>query len=153
MSIIGRVGLFGAILVVAIAAASPGGAQSPARREAAPDMQADKALVDVAEDAARQQLGRPLKLDVRSLKRRDGWAFLYSLMLGPDGQPLDLAGTRLEGAAREGAASRVFCALLRAQNGRWRIVDSCLGVTDVAWTGWDRKYGAPKDVFELKDVD
>ena len=153
MSIIGRLGLFGAIVLVAIASASSSGAQSPARRQAAPDTQADKALVELAENAARQQLGRPLELDVRSLKRQDGWAFLYALMRGRDGKPLDLAGTRLEGAANEGAASRVFCALLRARNGRWTIVDSCLGVTEVAWTDWDRKYGAPKGVFELRDVD
>lgn len=94
-----------------------------------------------------------MDLKASSLLYKHSWVFLLSTMVDKKGNPLDLTGTKLEQAAREGAASRVFCALLKFDAGRWKVVASCLGVTDVAWTGWDRKYHAPSEIFDLENVD
>lgn len=142
--------MLGAVALLTLTVVSPGEAESLVQPPAAIRRQA---IVDVAESAARQQLDRPLALNVKSLNQKGDWAFLYAVMLGQDRKPLDLAGTRLAEAAREGMASRVFCALLRFRNAQWTIVASCLGVTDVAWTGWSRTYGAPAELFELHNID
>ena len=113
----------------------------------------EMAIIDVAQTEAERQMGRPLLLRVESLQHKDGWAFLYSNMIDENGDPLDLTGSRLEEAAREGGASRVFCALLKQTAGGWNIVDSCLGVTDMAWVGWDEKHHAPPDIMELQSID
>jgi len=111
------------------------------------------AIAAIARKAAEKEIGKPLKLDIRSLRTRDGWAFLFSNMVDGRGEPLSLQGTRFAGAATEGQASRVYCALLQRRGDRWRIVASCIAVTDVAWTNWAEKYGAPPAIFDLKDID
>lgn len=113
----------------------------------------DGIIVECSQKEAQRQLRRTLVLEVQSLKQTDGWAFLLSQMRGTDRRPLDLTGTWLEDSARAGVASRVFCALLRYRSGHWQIIASCIGVTDVAWMDWHRKYGAPTKVFELGDAD
>ncbi|MFT4163495.1 hypothetical protein [Shinella sp.] len=110
---------------------------------------AQMAIIGIARAEAERLVGRKLLLKVTSLRRKDGWAFLFSTMIDENGDPLDLTGTILEDAARAGVASRVFCTLLKQDAGTWRIVESGLGVTDVAWTGWDGKYGAPPEIFEF----
>lgn len=110
-------------------------------------------IVSAAAAEAARKLGRPVVLAPRSLKQRDGWAFLYAHMLEKSGQPLDFRGTTLAESARHGAASPVFCALLHLETGAWRVVASCLGPTDVAWAGWDARYGAPPAIFVLDNVD
>lgn len=110
---------------------------------------AQMAIIDVARAEAERRMRRKLLLKVASLRQKNGWAFLFSTMIDENGDPLDLKGTGLEDAARAGVASRAFCALLKRDAGRWRIVETCLGVTDVAWTGWDRKYGAPSAIFKF----
>lgn len=74
---------------------------------------AQRAIIKAGREEAERQMGRKLSLKVDNLRRKDGWAFLFSRMVGPNGDPLDPKGTRLEMAAREGVASRVFCALLK----------------------------------------
>lgn len=111
------------------------------------------AIAAVAGKAAETEIGKPLKLDIRSLRTQNGWAFLFSNMVNEHGQPLNLQDTRFAGAATEGQASRVYCALLKRLGDSWRIVASCIAVTDVAWTNWAEKYGAPPEIFDLKDVE
>lgn len=57
-------------------------------------------LAPAVADAA-AQLGKPIRLDVRSLKAADGWAFLWSAMQEPDGSPVDYTGTPFAEAAAE----------------------------------------------------
>lgn len=120
--------------------------------EALPYAIADPAqmtIIGVARAEAQRRMGRELLLKVTSLRRKDGWAFLFSHMIDENGDPLDVTGTALADAVRAGVASRVFCALLKQEAGQWRIVQACLGVTDVTWTGWSKKYGAPPEIFKF----
>lgn len=108
-------------------------------------------LVRPARAEAERQLGRQVELDVSSMLYKDSWVFLMSRMVDAGGAPLDPTGTKLEPAARQGGASRVFCALLHFESKRWKVIASCLGVTDVAWAGWARRYRAPPEIFELDE--
>ena len=140
-------------LIGACIPALPGFAQSVAD-EAFPVAGPDRmTLIKPARAEAERQLGRPVELEVSSMLYKHSWVFLFSTMVDKEGNPIDLTGTKLEEAAQACVASRVFCALLKWDADRWKVVASCLGATDVAWSGWDRKYHAPPEKFELENVD
>jgi hypothetical protein len=40
-------------------------------------------------------------------------------------------------------------ALLRRQDGEWRVIDHAVGPTDVAWADWPQRHGAPASLFEM----
>jgi len=113
----------------------------------------ENAIIEAARIEVERQIGRKVLLKVVSLRSEHGWAFLFSRMLGANGDPLDLTGTMLERPAQAGTASRAFCALLKQEAGKWRVVTSRIGVTDVAWSGWDRRYGAPSGIFEMTAIE
>lgn len=145
--------LAAALIAVGIAGA-PASAQSVTDDGAYPVAFQDRmTLVAPARAEAERQLGRPVELKVSSLLYKSSWVFLLSTMVDAKGEPLDLTGTNLGEAVREGVASRVFCALLRWDAGRWMVVASCLGATDVAWAEWAEKYHAPPEIFELQNAD
>ncbi|WGG59455.1 hypothetical protein [Brucella intermedia] len=112
-----------------------------------------KAIAALARKAAEADLGKRLTLQIVSMRAARDWAFLFANMVDRDGKALDLQGTRFAGAAAEGQASRAYCALLKRRSEGWTIVASCMAITDVAWTGWASKYGAPPEIFDLKDID
>ncbi len=105
------------------------------------------AIVDSARAPAVAELGKPVLLRVAHLKASGDWAFLRADMQGPGGAPIDYAGTPLAEAARNGAVSPVYAALLRREGGAWQVVAHAVGPTDVAWDGWAGQYGAPRDIF------
>lgn len=76
-------------------------------------------------------LGKPVKLDVKTFKSADDWALV-------DGQLKDTGGsdpTRYEG-------------LLRKTGSKWTILESVIGSTDAQWVGWKAKYPeAPAQIW------
>lgn len=76
-------------------------------------------------------LGKPVKLDVKTFKSADDWALV-------DGQLQDTGGsdtTRYEG-------------LLRKTGPKWTILESVIGSTDAQWVGWKAKYPeAPAQIW------
>lgn len=114
----------------------------------APGTPLRKGIADVARHSAEQRLSREVKLRVRHLAVDGAWAFLFAEMQGPDGKPVDYAGTPLAQAAREGVVSRAFAALLHREGSRWTITASSVGPTDVAWQEWSRQYDAPAQLFD-----
>lgn len=131
------------LLVAPLAAADPGAtAVDPASPEATTILA--PALADVT-----AQLGKPVRLDVRSLKAADGWAFLWSAMQEPDGNPIDYTGTPFAEAAANGGKSKKYVALLHQDEQGWTLVDKRIGPSDVAWAGWSAQYGAPAAIFDI----
>lgn len=101
-----------------------------------------RALLDAARGPAEARRGQPVQFVVHALNRAGPWAFLFARMQRPDGHPLDRAADDL--------ASNDYAALLRQDGSGWRVVDFAVGPTDVAWEGWDRRYGAPASVFAVR---
>ncbi|MUM19732.1 hypothetical protein FZI91_05270 [Mycobacterium sp. CBMA271] len=95
------------------------------------------------------QLGKPARLDVRSLKAAEGWAFVWSAMQEPDGSPIDYTGTPFAGAAANGGMSKKYVALMHQDGQGWVLVDKRVGPSDIAWAGWGEQYGAPSAIFEI----
>ena len=111
------------------------------------DIAEQSQLLAAAGAPVKEMLGKPPVLVARQLNRQGGWAFLFADMQQQDGSPYDYAGTVKAEAARRGAVSRAYAALLRRDNGVWRVVACVIGPTDVAWEGWAAKYDVPAALF------
>ncbi|MGH3724015.1 MAG: hypothetical protein ACRDUS_07780 [Mycobacterium sp.] len=131
------------MLTAPLAAADPG---ATALDPASPD---GGAILAPAIADATAQLGKPVRLDVRSLKSAEGWAFLWSAMQEPDGGPIDYTGTPFAEPAANGVLSKKYVALLHQDEQGWAIVDKRVGPSDIAWAGWGAQYGAPAAIFEI----
>ena len=104
-------------------------------------------MLDVARAPVAKRLGKPVKFVVRTLERQGDWAFLIAAMQDGSGRPISFTGTPLASAEAQGMVSKDYAALLRLNGGQWRVVDTAVGPTDVAWADWPEKHGAPKSLF------
>lgn len=106
-----------------------------------------RGIVDALRTPVQNWLRKPVQFEVGHMRVRDGWAFVLARPRQPDGSPFDWAGTPLAGCRDAGACDDGVAALLQRVGDRWRVVDVRIGATDVAWAEWDRKWGAPREVF------
>lgn len=109
------------------------------------------AVLGAARADAEQALGKPVRFQVRRFTVDGHWAFLFAAMQGPDGRPIDYAGTPKADAAAHGMASKDYAALLSQSGEGWSIVAEAVGPTDVPWETWPQTYGAPKRLFALTE--
>ncbi|TDZ78140.1 hypothetical protein DE4585_03976 [Mycobacteroides salmoniphilum] len=76
-------------------------------------------------------LGKPVKLDVKTFKSANDWALI-------EGQLQDAGG----------ANPTPYEGLLRKTGPKWTILESAIGPTDVQWVGWKAKYpDAPAQIW------
>ncbi|OHT88535.1 hypothetical protein [Mycobacteroides saopaulense] len=143
-----RIGFLALVMWVGLLLA-PAAAADPDATPVDPSSSDGAALVAPALADATAQLGKPVRLDVRSLKAADGWAFLWSAMQEPGGEPIDYAGTPFAEASANGVLSKKYVALLHQDEQGWALVDKRLGPSDVAWAGWSAQYGAPAAIFDI----
>ncbi|MBA2339892.1 MAG: hypothetical protein H0V88_05825 [Pyrinomonadaceae bacterium] len=106
-----------------------------------------KAIIDALRAPVRKQLGKDVIFKIDHLKTQNGWAFLRGVPQQPDGTEMDYTGTIYGQRIAEGAFDNWICALLRKQNGKWRVVKFVIGATDVVYEGWDVIYKAPSSIF------
>jgi hypothetical protein len=92
-------------------------------------------------------LTKKVIFQVTHLKMQGSWAFLYGTILQPNGKPFSFKGTPMEKDWKDGFFTDSFCGLLHKKSGKWTVRDSVVGMTDVTWIGWDKKYKAPKAIF------
>lgn len=104
-------------------------------------------VLDAARAQVQAQLGKPVRFEVKQLRRVDDWALLHAAMQDEHGQTISYAGTRYEAADRRGQKSASYDALLQRQHGRWTVRVDSIGATDVPWTNWSHGYGAPPALF------
>jgi hypothetical protein len=135
----------------ALAACSPptpqGGPTDPSAADAA---QTDP-LALALEPTLAEEIGRPVTLAVL-VSRTDGdWGWIVAQPWTPEGAALDWSQTNLAERAGQGmldGSGRTY-ALLRRQDGEWRVIDHAVGPTDVAWADWPQRHGAPASLFEM----
>lgn len=106
-----------------------------------------QALLDAARVPLQQRLHQPVQLVVDRLHQSGDWAFLHAHMQGAGGKPVDFSGTEFAEAARHGAISRAYAALLERKAGHWTVRVEAIGPTDPAWSSWAQTYGAPAALF------
>lgn len=107
------------------------------------------ALLDAARLPVSEQMGKPPLFVVRQLNTDGAWAFLFADMQQRHGVPYDFSGTPKSEAARHGAVSRKYVALLRKGETDWQVIACAIGPTGVVWESWPEKYRLPQSLFDL----
>jgi hypothetical protein len=110
-----------------------------------------KAILDGLRPSIERDLGQKVIFEVHKLTVQDGFAFADVIPRTPDGGKIDYLKTRHAAEARDGVfdggSDAPVYALVRYENGAWRVVTFVIGPTDVAYAGWWQEYGAPKAIF------
>lgn len=107
-----------------------------------------KGIVDALRVPVEKQLKQPVVFKIDHLKAHNNWAFLLGRPQSPDGGTIDYTGTIYGEAVDSGAFDDGIVALLRKVNGKWTVVQFVIGATDVPYVDWDKKYRAPKGIFQ-----
>lgn len=107
-----------------------------------------KAIMDALRVPVEKKLKQPVIFNIDHLKVQNGWAFLLGKPQQPDGQPVDYHGTDFQDAVDAGAFDDSIIGLLHEVRGKWRVVQYVIGATDVPYVDWDKKYRAPRAIFE-----
>ncbi len=115
-----------------------------------PDRGSDerKILMDALRAPVEKKLRQEVIFKVGHLKVQDGWAFFIGKPERPDGTPVDYSKTVYKDAIAAGAFDDGIVALLHDVSGKWRVIQYVIGATDVPYVDWDKKYHAPKAIFE-----
>ncbi len=154
-----RLFLFAAMLSLAAACTPP---QTPADQaddsasngsviDQAPDPERD-AMIAALVPAASDDIGRPVTFTVTTKRTEGDWGWLVAQPWTPEATQIDWSTTRYAEAAQEGLldGNGVTYALLRRENGQWRVVAFAIGPTDAAWADWPQRYGAPASLMQAE---
>ncbi len=106
------------------------------------------AIMNALRVPVQKELKQKIKFKVERLKVQRGWAFLYGQPIQLNGKPVDYRRSKYQEAIKAGMFDDNFAALLRKQGGKWRVVTHRIGMTDVAWIDWDKRYGAPSAILK-----
>jgi len=107
-----------------------------------------KAIMDALRPSVEKKLQQQVIFKVDHLKVQNGWAFLIGKPQRLDGTPVDYSDTVYRNAVGAGAFDDGIVALLHETGGKWKMVQYVIGATDVPYVDWDKKYRAPKAIFE-----
>jgi hypothetical protein len=107
------------------------------------------AILNALRAPVQKDLKAKVQFKVDHLKMKGAWAFLRGVPQTSKGGKVDYSKTKYKGAIDAGAFDDGICALLKKQNGEWKVVTYVIGATDVAYEPWPGKYGAPKAIFGL----
>jgi len=105
-------------------------------------------IMDVLRVPVEKELKQEIKFKVGSLKVVGDWAFMQGEPLNKEsGKRADLTGTKYGEDNWEDFDNNIF-ALLKKKGGSWTIVERAMMCSDVCYDGWDKKHGAPKEIFD-----
>lgn len=105
------------------------------------------ALLDAFRASVSARIGGPVEFEVSALRVLRDWAYVSARPRRPGGAPIDWAATPFAEAMRADAMSDLTLGLLRRSGGVWRVVETAIGPTDVAWIDWIARHRAPRAVF------
>jgi hypothetical protein len=119
---------------------------------AVPEPNAEQAAMTAAlADAAAPDIGQPVRFTASVMRVRDEWGWLVAQPWTPEGAAIDWSRTNYAQRARDGVldGNGTTYALLKNENGHWRVLAFAIGPTDVAWADWPQRYGAPADLMQV----
>jgi hypothetical protein len=98
-----------------------------------------------------EAIGRPVSLSVQLSTMEGDRGWIVAQPWTPEGAQIDWSQTNFAERAREGVldGNGTTYALLRRENGQWRVVEHAVGPTDVAWAEWGQRHGAPASLFQM----
>lgn len=111
------------------------------------------AMTTALAQAAAADIGQPVKFTASVTRVRNEWGWLVAQPWTPEGAALDWSRTRYAQRAQDGVldGNGTTYALLKNENGQWRVLAFAVGPTDVAWADWAQRYGAPADLMQTGD--
>jgi len=133
-----------AIILAACAPAPPPEPAPPPSPEAM-----SQELLDALTPVVSAEVGQPVALAASQVRVMNEWGYVVAQPTQPDGAAIDWSTTALAGRAAEGVldSNGQAHALLRNENGAWRVLEHAIGPTDVVWIGWSAEYGVPEALF------
>lgn len=97
-----------------------------------------------------KELKQKIQFVADTFNVQGNWAFIFGDLQNQSGGKPDYKGTKYQEAIDHGMFGDNIQALLKKQNGKWRVVKYQIGCTDVCWLSWANDYKAPKAIFKLK---
>lgn len=94
-----------------------------------------------------KELKQKIQFSAQTFNVQGNWAFIFGDLQNSSGGKPNYKGTKYQEAIDEGMFDNNFQALLRKQNGKWRVVTHLIGCTDVCWIPWAKEFKAPKAIF------
>ena len=134
------------LILIFLSAGAPATAQETVYTPAAGSGER-KAIMDTLRVPVERELKQKVVFKVDHLKVRSDWAFIRGVSEQPGGKAIDYRDTRYREAIEQGVFDDWFCALLRRQGGKWKVVVYSIGATDVVYEGWDKEHKAPSEIF------
>lgn len=143
---------FAVVVLALLAACSPSTQES--QEESAETSVASVAQTDplalALTPTLSQDIGRPISLSVLTSATDGDWGWIVADPTTPEGAQIDWPQTNYADELLEDELDqdgRTY-ALLRLENGQWRVVEFAVGPTDVAWTDWPQRHGAPASLMQ-----
>ena len=89
-----------------------------------------------------QSIGQPISLNVTTFNIDGDSAWVVAQPRTPEGGEIDWSQTNLATQATEGVldGGGTTYALLKRENGQWRVLEHVIGPTDVAWLEWPSRH-------------
>jgi hypothetical protein len=146
--------LFAVVAALAAACSPPAPkADAPAGEPGIPAIEANPerdAMTAALAPRVEAEIGQPVSFTVNTMRVENDWAWLVTQPWTPAGTQIDWSQTRYAERAAEGVldGGGTTYALLRRENGQWRVVDFAVGPTDVAWADWPQRHGAPASLMQ-----
>ena len=94
-----------------------------------------------------KNLKQKVQFVAQTLNVQGNWAFIFGDLQNSAGGEPNYKGTEYQESIDAGMFDSNFQALLRKQNGKWRVVKYQIGCTDVCWIPWVEEFKAPKAIF------
>lgn len=105
------------------------------------------AIFNTLRTPVEKKLKQKIQFAPQTFNVQGTWAFLFGDLQNPSGGKPNYKGTEYQEAIDAGAFDSNFQALLRKQNGKWRVITYQIGCTDVCWIPWIDEFKAPKAIF------
>lgn len=137
------------LLALALAACSQPATDAPAPPPPPSAEAMSQELIDALTPVVAAEIGQPVALTASQTRVMNEWGYVIAQPTQPDGAAIDWSTTLLAERAAEGVldSNGQTHALLRKENGAWRVLEYAIGPTDVAWIGWAAAHGAPEELF------
>lgn len=104
--------------------------------------------MDALRGPAQKDFGRSVIFKVDQLRVAGDWAFARVTPTLPNGDEIDYRKTHYREQVESGAFDPMGEALLRRQDGKWKVLEWAFGGTDVPSAAWGDKYRMPKSLLE-----
>lgn len=94
-----------------------------------------------------KELKQKIQFSIDKFNSNGTWAFIGGEPQNMSGGKPDYKGTEYQEAIDADMFDNNFFALLKKSGGKWKVITSAIGCTDVCYATWWKDYKAPKTIF------